>query len=156
MKQLLALLIVTSVFLIFFTGLTWLIDIYYPPKEYTHTFISGKFPSKSELLFAGFKTPRVIFDSLAISLIFCLCLLKFLNARLVKNEFWGLIIRSLILAFFLGSIFFIYKFIYLGFNLTAFNFFWKAIRQNLILLTGLYFIIAVIFLSFITKLKLSI
>ena len=153
MKQLLALLIITSIFLIFLTGFTWLIDIYYPPEEYTHTFISGEFPSKSNLLFAGFRTPRVIFDSLAITLVYGLCILYFLNASLVKSKIWNLILRSLILALFLGSIFFIYKFIYLEFNLPAFSFFWKTIRQNFILLTGLYFIVVVIFLSFIPKLK---
>lgn len=149
MKQLLLLFIITLIFLIFFTGLTWLIDYYYPPDEYTHSTIGGQFPTKMKLLFGGFRNSKVIFDSLAITVIYCPCVFKFLHAGFRKNKFWDIILRSLILALSLGSLFFTYKFISLGFNLAVFNFFWKANQQILILIIGLYFIIAVIFLSFL-------
>ncbi|RYY67087.1 MAG: hypothetical protein EOO13_14985 [Chitinophagaceae bacterium] len=151
MKPFILLFIITLLFLILFTGLTWLIDFYYPPKEYTHTVIEGDFPTKTSLLFAGFTDTNVIVHSLAITGIFCACTFKLIRTWLTRSTFWDIIRRSLLLAFLLGSLFFIYKFILLGFNSAVFGFFWKGIRQSLCLVIGLYFIIAALFLTLFSK-----
>lgn len=153
LKKFLVLFTLTFISLILFGGLARLIDFYYPPEEYIHTTLEGPGPTKIELLFSGFRSTRIIFDSLFITTIFCLCLLMFLRFGSIKDKSWNILVSSLFLTFLLGSIFVIYKFILSGFNFQIFQFFWHVIWQSFALFMGFYFILSVIFLSFFLKFR---
>lgn len=146
-QQFLIIIISTTLFLVFFSGLYFCYEVYYSSYFSTGKYdwfifsTGGKIPSESEILLSGFKSLTNWVFCILISLPFYFIVKYFMEKWFIKSGWLNTIIKSCILTLLLAIIYFSYLFLYYIINNSyKINYSLSLIKDQFLLFNILYFI----------------